>query len=103
IVTCFGSTARNVKSAVKQCREQGLKIGFFRPVTLFPFPNARLNELADTAKKIITMEVNMGQMVNDVRLAVNGKVPVEFFGKPVGTPPTVEEIVEEIKNGCPDL
>lgn len=101
IVVSFGSTARNVKSAVKQCREQGLKVGFFRPITLFPFPNVRLGELAP--KKFLVVEVNMGQMVNDVRLATNGKVPVEFFGKPVGTPPTVEEIIEEIKNGCSDL
>ena len=103
IAVSFGSTARNVKSAIKQCREQGLKVGFFRPISLFPFPNVRLNELAETAKKFITIEVNMGQMVDDVRLAINGKAPVEFFGKPAGTPPTVEEIVEEIKNGCSDL
>jgi 2-oxoglutarate ferredoxin oxidoreductase subunit alpha len=96
IVTCFGSTARNVKSAVRQCREQGLKVGFFRPVSLFPFPSKRLDELADTAKEFLTVEVNMGQMVRDVKLAVNGKVPVEFFGIPVGAPPPVEDIVERI-------
>ncbi len=97
IVTSFGSTSRNVKSAVKQCREEGLKVGYFRPITLFPFPSKRLSTLAESAKKFLTVEVNMGQMVRDVKLAVNGKAPVEFFGTPVGAPPTVESIVEKIK------
>jgi 2-oxoglutarate ferredoxin oxidoreductase subunit alpha len=95
IITCFGSVARNVKSAVKQCREEGLKVGMFRPITLFPFPSARLGEL--TPKMFLDIEVNMGQMLRDVRLGVNGRVPVEFFGKPVGVPPPVEDIIEEIK------
>ncbi len=95
IVTCFGSVARNVCSAVKQCREQGIKAGMFRPISLFPFPNARLAELSP--KMFLDIEVNMGQMLRDVRLAVNGRAPVEFFGKPVGAPQSVEDIVEEIK------
>ena len=69
-----------------------MKIGFFRPITLFPFPNKRLQELAGCVKKFLTVEVNMGQMVRDVRLAVNGRVPVEFFGKPVGSWPSVEDL-----------
>lgn len=97
ILVSFGSTSRNVKTAAKMCRQIGIKAGIFRPITLFPFPNKRLQELADKTKKIISVEVNMGQMVNDIKLAVNGKVPVELIHKGVGAPPSPEEIVEEIK------
>ncbi len=97
IVTSFGSLSRNVKAAIKQLRAKGLKIGFFRPITLFPFPNKRVQELANRTKKFLAIEVNMGQMVRDVRLAVNGKIPVEFYGKPVGSWPSVEELAEAIE------
>lgn len=97
IVSCFGSMARNVKSAIKECREQGLKVGMFRPISLYPFPTNEINALASSAKKFLVVEMNMGQMLRDVKLAVNGKVPVEFFGKAVGQWLGVESIVEEIK------
>lgn len=97
VLISFGSTSRNVKTAAKLCRQKGLKIGILRPITLFPFPNKRLQELSKTVKKFITVEVNMGQMVNDVRLAVNGAVPVELIHKPVGAPPEPEEIVAQIE------
>ena len=97
IVTSFGSLSRNVKAAIKQLRTKGLKIGFFRPITLFPFPNKRVQELANKTKKFLAIEVNMGQMVRDVRLAVNGKIPVELYGKPVGSWPSVEELAEAIE------
>ncbi len=97
LVLSFGSLSRNVKAAIKKLREKGLKIGFFRPITLFPFPNKRLQELAGCVKKFLTIEVNMGQMVRDVRLAVNGRVPVEFFGKPVGSWPSVEDLESAIE------
>lgn len=97
VLISFGSTSRNVKTAAKLCRQKGLKVGILRPITLFPFPNKRLQELSKTVKKFITVEVNMGQMVNDVRLAVNGVVPVELIHKPVGAPPEPEEIVAQIE------
>lgn len=97
VLISFGSTSRNVKTAAKLCRQKGLKVGILRPITLFPFPNKRLLELSKTVKKFITVEVNMGQMVNDVRLAVNGAVPVELIHKPVGAPPEPEEIVAQIE------
>ena len=97
VLVSFGSTSRNVKTAAKLCREKGLKIGFFRPITLYPFPTKRLSELANNTKKFITVEVNMGQMVNDVRLAVNGKAPVELINKPVGAPPDPDELVSQIE------
>ncbi len=97
VLISFGSTSRNVKTAAKLCRQKGVKVGILRPITLFPFPNKRLQELSKTVKKFITVEVNMGQMVNDVRLAVNGAVPVELIHKPVGAPPEPEEIVAQIE------
>lgn len=102
-VACFGSMYRNVKSAVKICREKGLKVGAFRPITLFPFPKDRLSELASHTKKILVTEINMGQMLKDVKLAVNGKVPVEFFGKPVGSMIDVEDLVAEIERQAGDI
>lgn len=97
ILTSFGSTSRNVKTAMKKLYEKGLKVGFIRPITLYPFPSKRIAELAQSAKKIITVEVNMGQMVNDVKLAVNGACPVELINKGVGVPPSAEEIVNRIE------
>jgi hypothetical protein len=97
VLISFGSTSRNVKTAAKLCRQKCLKVGILRPITLSPFPNKRLQELSKTVKKFITVEVNMGQMVNDVRLAVNGAVPVELIHKPVGAPPEPEEIVAQIE------
>ncbi len=97
VLVSFGSTSRNVKTAAKLLRQKGIKAGILRPITLFPFPTKRLQELSQTAKKFVTIEVNMGQMVNDVRLAVNGKVPVELIHKPVGAPPAPEEIVQKVE------
>lgn len=97
VVAAFGSMYRNVKSAVKICREKGLKVGAFRPITLYPFPSKRLSELAETVDKFLVTEINMGQMVRDVRLAVNGKAPVVFKGKAVGAMIDVEDLVEEIE------
>ncbi len=97
LLVSFGSCARNVKIAAKICREKGIKAGVLRPITLYPFPTARIFELSQKVKKVITVEVNMGQMVNDVKLAVNGNVPVELIRKPVGIPPAPDEIAEQIE------
>ena len=97
VVVSFGSLTRNVKSAIKLCREKGLKVGVFRPITLFPFPTNRLQELSETKKGFLVTEMNMGQMLKDVKIAVNGKAPVEFFGKPTGQLLSVESIAEEIE------
>lgn len=97
VIACFGSMARGVKSAINECRQQGIKVGMIRPITLYPFPTKKIEELAQKAKKIIVIEMNMGQMLKDVKLAVNGKCPVEFFGKPVGQWIGVEEIAKRVK------
>ena len=91
----FGSTARNVKTAAKLLRQKGIKAGFLRPITLFPFPTNRIQELSKKVKKVIVVEVNMGQMLYDVKLAVNGNCPVEFINRGVGAPPSPEEIAQK--------
>ena len=95
VFVSFGSTSRNVKTAAKILREKGIKTGILRPITLYPFPAKRLNELSKTVRKFICVEVNMGQMIQDVKLAVNGNAPVELIHKAVGTPPSPEEIAKQ--------
>lgn len=97
LMLAFGSVARICKTAVEQAREQGIKVGVLRPITLFPFPSKILAKYANRIKGILTVEMNAGQMVEDVRLAVNGKVPVEFFGKMGGIVPAPDEIFEAFK------
>ena len=97
IITAFGTVARIAKSAVDELREQGIKVGLFRPITLWPFPEKEIHELAKTKKGILVVEINAGQMVQDVRLAVNGQTPVEHFGRLGGIVPEPEEIVEALK------
>ena len=97
VLVAFGATSRIVKSVVDEARKAGYKVGLFRPITLWPFPNDEINKLADTAKGFISIEMNMGQMVEDVRLSVNGKKPVEFFGRTGGIIPEPTEILDSIK------
>jgi len=97
IVIGYGVVSRVLQSAVDALRAQGKKVGMLRPITLFPFPIQRIAELADTVKKFIVVELSNGQMVDDVRLALNGKRPVEFYGRMGGVVPTTEEIVEQVK------
>jgi len=97
ILVAFGITARIAKSAIAEARKAGVKAGLLRPITLWPFPKKRLNELADTAKAFLSVEMSMGQMVDDVRLGVNGRRPVHFFGRTGGIIPSVEEVAGEIR------
>ncbi|MBK7100154.1 MAG: 3-methyl-2-oxobutanoate dehydrogenase subunit VorB [Sphingobacteriales bacterium] len=88
IFVAYGLSARICMKAMDIARSRGLKVGLFRPITLFPFPEKRLEELASEVKLMLTVELNSGQMVEDVRLAVNGKVPVKFYGRMGGVMPT---------------
>lgn len=97
MVVAFGTAARVSKSAVQIARAAGLKVGIFRPITLFPFPEEALRQLAQRVKKFLTIEMNTGQMVEDVRLAVCREAEVFFYGHPPGSPPVPEELWEEIK------
>lgn len=94
IVVAFGIAARIALSAVRRLRKKGVKIGFFRPITLFPFPEKQIASLAGHDKQFMVIELNAGQMVEDVRLAVNGKSEVLFYGKTGGSILTPEEIYE---------
>ncbi|MFA9380631.1 MAG: 3-methyl-2-oxobutanoate dehydrogenase subunit VorB [Acetanaerobacterium sp.] len=96
-VVSYGATSRIVRSAVKSARELGIKVGAIRPVTLWPFPEKEIAEAAKTVDQFLCVEMSMGQMVEDVRLAVNGKKPVSFFGRTGGVIPTPAEVLEQIK------
>lgn len=96
LIVAFGTAARVAKAAVLRLREDGIKIGLVRPITLFPFPENYIYELADQVQSILVIEMNTGQMVEDVRVAVNGKVPVHFYGRTAGGIPSVESIVEKV-------
>ena len=97
VLVAFGITARICKSAITELRAAGIKVGLLRPITLWPFPKKILGELADHAKAFVSVEMSMGQMIDDVRLAVNGKRPVYFYGRTGGIIPSVEEVSAEIK------
>ncbi len=97
VIVAYGITARIAKSAINRLRNDGIKAGLLRPITLWPYPKKAIAELADKTKAFISIEMSMGQMVDDVRLAVNGKRPVFFYGRTGGIIPSVEEITAEIK------
>ena len=97
ILTAFGSMTRNIKAAMKVLRGKGIKVGCFRPVTLSPFPSKRLSELAEKVKNFIVVEMNMGQMIKDVKLAVNGLSKVDLVNRPCGEWLSVEEIVSSVE------
>lgn len=98
LMVAFGSAARICQKTVDMARAQGIKAGLLRPVTLWPFPTKILHQYADQVKGMLTVELNAGQMVEDVRLAVNGKKPVEFYGRMGGMIPTPDEVLDALKN-----
>ncbi len=97
ILAAYGTTARIAKNAIEQLRKEGIKTGLIRPITLWPFPYDIFNKAADTAKAFLSVEMSMGQMVEDVRLGVNGKKPVHFFGRTGGMVPSPQEIINKVK------
>jgi len=92
----YGITSRVLRSAVQEGRKQGLHVGLFRPISLWPFPTEALQRAAARTHKVLVVELSKGQMVEDVRLALQGKVPVEFYGRTGGNVPSVEEILAQI-------
>lgn len=97
VVVAFGIAARIALSSIRRLRQEGKKVGLFRPVTLFPFPQKELSGIADAKKPFIVVEMNAGQMVEDVRLAVDGKSEVLFYGRPGGVVFDPEELYRKIK------
>ena len=97
ILVAYGTIARIAMSAVNMLRDEGIKAGLIRPITLWPFPAEAISRRAETAKVFLTVEMSQGQMVEDVRLAVNGKRPVYFYGRNGGMVPDQEAIVKQAK------
>ena len=97
LIVAFGSAARIAKKVIALAREQGIRVGLLRPITLWPFPTRRIAELGRQVKGILSLEINAGQMVEDIRLAVECKVPVRWYGRLGGIIPEPEEVVAELQ------
>ncbi len=97
VVVAYGVAARIISSAVDKARQEGIRAGWIRPITLWPFPTEQISRAADELRIFLTVEMSNGQMVEDVKLAVAGKVPVVFYGRPGGGMPTVDEILNQIR------
>jgi 2-oxoglutarate ferredoxin oxidoreductase subunit alpha len=98
VVVTFGTAARIAKGAITRVREMGLKVGLFRPKTLWPFPMQPLEEMTRAVRQLLVFEMNAGQMVEDVRLAVKGQADVNFYGRPGGVVPTPEDVAHQISH-----
>lgn len=98
VIVAYGTVARISKSAVNDLRAKGIKVGLIRPITLYPYPEKIINDVAkqDCVRKFVTIELSMGQMIEDVRLAVNGLKPVEFYGRTGGNVMTPDDIVNYV-------
>ncbi|MBN1766646.1 MAG: 3-methyl-2-oxobutanoate dehydrogenase subunit VorB [Sedimentisphaerales bacterium] len=97
VLVSYGIMSRIVRSAVRKARCEGIKAGWIRPITLWPFPYEQINAVADEPRIFLTVEMSYGQMLDDVKLAVAGKCPVLFYGRAGGAVPTVEEVLGQIK------
>jgi 2-oxoglutarate ferredoxin oxidoreductase subunit alpha len=97
VVVSYGIAARIVRSAVSKARDIGIKAGCIRPITLWPFPTEQISRAAKDWRIFLTVELSCGQMVEDVKLSVAGKSPVVFYGRPGGGVPTVEQVLDKIK------
>lgn len=97
MITAYGSTARIAKNAIDELREQGIKVGLVRPITLWPFPDKEYKKYVGQVKAILSVEMSLGQMVDDVKLAVESKVPVHFYGRCGGNIPYPDEIIAKMK------
>ena len=96
-IVAFGTSARVAQSAVKAARAKGIRVGLFRPISLYPFPYVQIGEIAKRVKSMLVVEMNAGQMLEDVKLGVLGRVPISFFGRMGGRVPFPEEVVPEIE------
>ncbi len=97
IILAYGSTSRSARYAVNEMRKEGIKAGLFRPITLWPFPEKRVAELADQAKAIIVPEMNLGQMVHEVDRVAKGSCIVEHIGRVDGEPINPGQIIDKVK------
>ena len=97
VVVAYGTAGRIVQTAVKQARAEGIPVGLFRPISMFPFPFEQLGQVAENAKQLLVVELSAGQMIEDVRLATCNRVPISFFGRMGGVVPLPDDVLAEIK------
>jgi 2-oxoglutarate ferredoxin oxidoreductase subunit alpha len=97
LLIAFGTVGRICQTVIRDARDKGIRVGLLRPITLWPFPSKRIAELAEQVQGILTVEMNAGQMVEDVRLAVVGRCPVTFYGRMGGVIPLADEILPELE------
>ncbi len=97
VIVAYGTTSRIAKNAIAKCAEEGIKVGLIRPITLWPFPDAVFDKISEKTKALLTVEMSTGQMIDDVKIAINGRKPVYFYGRTGGMVPTPNAIVDEIK------
>jgi 2-oxoglutarate ferredoxin oxidoreductase subunit alpha len=97
LIIGFGTAGRVASSAIREAREEGIKVGLLRPITLAPFPQDRLIELSKQVKRILVVEMNSGMMLDDIMKIVQGRVPIEFYGRMGGVTPLPDEILDEIR------
>jgi 2-oxoglutarate ferredoxin oxidoreductase subunit alpha len=97
LVVAYGTAGRIVQTAVKQARAEGIRVGLFRPISMFPFPYERLDQVANNARQILVVELSAGQMIEDVRLATRCRLPISFLGKMGGVVPLPEDVLAEIR------
>ncbi|MCF6462310.1 3-methyl-2-oxobutanoate dehydrogenase subunit VorB [Clostridium sp. Cult1] len=97
VIAAYGTTSRIARTAISQLEKEGYKVGLIRPITLWPYPYDEFNKISDNCKGILTVEMNTGQMIDDVKIAVKGKYPVYFHGRTGGMVPTPNEIIEKVK------
>jgi 2-oxoglutarate ferredoxin oxidoreductase subunit alpha len=97
VIVAYGTTSRIARSAIEKCRSLGLRAGLLRPITLYPFPFAAFERVIDRPQGFLVVEMSMGQMLDDVKIAVAGRKPIAFYGRTGGIVPTPEEIVKQVQ------
>lgn len=97
VIAAYGTTARIAKTAIAKLEKEGYKVGMIRPITLWPYPYDEFDKINDTCKGVLTVEMNTGQMIDDVKIALKGRIPTYFYGRTGGMIPTPEAIVEKVK------
>jgi len=98
VIVAYGTMSRIVRSALEILKSEGINVGLLRPITIWPFPEAAFKEIPSSVKGLLTCELSMGQMIDDVKISNNGKLPVGFFGRTGGMVPEPEEIVKAVKD-----
>ncbi len=97
VIVAYGTTSRVVKNAIEKLKEEGIKAGLIRPITVWPYPNKAFDEIPASAKAILTVEMSTGQMIDDVKIANEGTLPVYFYGRTGGMVPTPDAVIEKVK------